>query len=81
MSQKRETYLLRAKPGKSPQTAAEKMSRYIIDRWIPGNAGGAHVLMGPGLTKLLLQFFKRPTPTKLRVDTRGSKPVITEIPG
>jgi hypothetical protein len=73
-----EVYNITATPGANPQHAAARLASYIVNRWMPGNAGGVHVLITPKLASILLQFFARPKPTVLEVNTVGLTPVITE---
>ena len=59
--------------------SAIKLAKIVIDRCMPHNAGGVHVIMMPKLAETLLPFFARKTDTKLKVDTNGSVPLITEV--
>ena len=74
----RETDVVTVAPGANPDRAAARLARYIVDRWMPGNAGGIHLVATPRMASVLLQFFQRQQPTDLVVDTRGLVPVIRE---
>lgn len=80
MTTQHEVYTVTVQPGDNAKRAAVRMARYVVQRWMPGNAGGVHVFATPQLATLLLPFFTRPKPTTLRVDTMGLTPVLTEIP-
>jgi len=77
-------YKIKVTPGQNPKIAAEKLSRLIIDKAMPRNAGGVHVLCGPGLTSLLIPFFERNKSTVLLIDSSSLKSngmpcTITEV--
>lgn len=74
----RETYDVTVTPGNNAKKASIRMAHYIVQRWMPDNAGGVHMLAGAQLAGLLLPFFERVKPTKLRVDTTDNRPVISE---
>lgn len=75
----RETYRITVEPGANPGKAAMRMAKFIVDRWLPSNAGGVHVMITPPLADSLLPFFQRPKPTVVSVDTHRDHPIITEI--
>lgn len=52
--------------------AADKLARYIIDRWMPGNAGGVHVLMTPKLAKRIAGFYAHCALKKKEMQVRVS---------
>lgn len=79
MSTVRATYRVTATPGQNAERAAASLARYVIDRWMPGNAGGVRVFGVPQLCALLLPFFQRDKATILEVDTRGITPVVKEV--
>ena len=75
----RETYRITVEPGANPGKAAMRMAKFIVDRWLPSNAGGVHVMITPSLCISLLPFFERTKPTEISVDTHHNHPIITEI--
>ena len=75
----RETYRITVEPGTNPGMAAMRMAKFIVDRWLPDNSGGVHVMITPLLANSLLLLFQRPKPTVVSVDTHGDRPIITEI--
>lgn len=68
-------YVITLTPGKTPERAAKECARYILNRWLPNNAGGVHLLAGPRLTKALETIYRTmPGPTEIRVTIRGNIP-------
>lgn len=83
MSTIREQYRIAIHPKASPEGPA-KMSRYIINRWMPGNAGGILVFGVPQLVGLLSPLFEKSRASgkdiTIQINTLGITPVLTEIP-
>jgi hypothetical protein len=79
----REIYIITLHPGRRAEEATARLAKAIIDRWMPNHAGGAPLLIGPGLCQLLHPFFQkanqRNRDVMLRIDTTDTRPVITEI--
>lgn len=79
----REVYRVTMKPGGNTEKGVVKLARYIVDRWMPGNAGGVHVLATPALCQLLHPLWLRVQgegrAMQLEVDTRSGRPVISEV--
>jgi hypothetical protein len=73
-----ESYTVTVTPGPNAQHAAARLAKYIINRWMPGNAGGIHVMVTPQMAESLLPFFQRKANTILTVDTMGTVPEIRE---
>jgi hypothetical protein len=71
-------YTMTLHPGRNPAGAADKAARYIVDRWMPGNAGGVHVMITPRLAKALYTIYSEATkPVYIRVTIRGHIPNLT----
>lgn len=79
----REVYRVTIHPGRNTMDATARLARLIIDRWMPGHAGGVVVLAGPQLCQLLHPLFIKAERIRrcivLCVDTRTKRPVITEV--
>lgn len=75
-------YTMTLKPGRNPDKAAAGATKYIVEAWLPGNAGGALLMVGPRLMDVLLQLYERAAlerrPIKIRVESRGNRPYISE---
>ena len=68
-------YVMTLHPGQRPEIAAAKAARYIVDRWMPNNAGGVHVMMTPRLAKALLAIYQEmDKATDIRVTIQGNIP-------
>lgn len=80
----REVYRVTIHPGRNIEQAVARLARLIIDRWMPGHAGGVVVIAGPQLCQLLAPLFAKAERERrsitLSVDTTDPRPVITEIP-
>lgn len=78
----REVYRVTIHPGRNTMEATSRLARLIIDRWMPGHAGGVVLLAGSQLCQLLHPLFVKAERIRrdivLCVDTRSSRPVITE---
>lgn len=70
---------IRITPGANPDKASLRLATLIVNKWMPGNAGGVHVICTPQLSKLLHQFFVRSKQTDIAVSFNGITPVISEI--
>lgn len=79
----REVYRITIHPGPNTMQATARLAKVIIDRWLPGHAGGAVILSGPQLCQLLHPIFVRAERLRcevtLQVDTSSGRPVITEL--
>ena len=73
-------YKVKIEPGPNPEKAATRLATYIVNRWMPGNVGGVHIMLTPQLTKSLLPFFQRGEPTTIGVAIIRNRPVIKELP-
>jgi hypothetical protein len=77
-------YVLTLHPGANVEVAVARAARYIIDRWMPGNAGGVVLLLGPQLCGLLHPIWQRANQTRrpinLRVELIANRPYVTEVP-
>lgn len=73
-----EIYEVTVSPGHNPENASLKLAHYIINRWLPGNAGGVHFMLDRKMANSLLQFFQRSKNTTLIINTMDNVPVITE---
>ncbi len=76
-------YTIEVKPGGNASMAAKRASKYVIDRWMPRNAGGVHVLMGSHLTATFESFFalanRHGRPVDIRVTFENHRPVLTVV--
>lgn len=79
MSVVREVYRVTVRPGRNPGAAAMRLADNIVARWMPNNAGGAPMLLVPGLTRSLAPFFGRDRDVVLEIDTRMPQVQITEV--
>lgn len=74
------SYVITLNPGVKSGEAAKKAATYIIDRWMPNNRGGVHVLVTPRLTAQLFKFWELVNqfdrPAKIRVIIEGNMPVL-----
>jgi hypothetical protein len=84
MSVVREVYDIRLEPGANVEKAVAKLSKYIIDRWMPDNAGGIVVMQGPALCELIYPIWRRVNENRkgvtLRINTTQPRVKITEMP-
>ena len=72
-----EPYVMTLHQGKNKEAAAMKGARYIINKWMPGNAGGVHVLVTPKMAASLLSIYKTMTKdTKIRVSHQSNIPLL-----
>lgn len=63
-------------PLTSPPTDL-RAARHVIDTWMPGNAGGVHLMAGPRLTKTFLAIYTSAKgPVRLRVSLSGNVPLL-----
>ncbi len=70
-------YVMTLRPGPNAEQAAERAARYIIDTWMPGNAGGVHLMVTPRLTKALLAIYTAAKgPVRVRVSLDGNVPLL-----
>lgn len=80
----REVYRVTIHPGRNVELAVARLARLIIDRWLPGHAGGVVLIAGPQLCQLLHPLFLKSERERrsitISVDTTDPRPVITEIP-
>lgn len=67
-------------PGNNVPQASMRLAKLIVDRWMPGNAGGVHLLVTPQMAKSLAAIWPHDRPKTLRVEIVGNRPVITECP-
>jgi hypothetical protein len=73
-------YTITLHPGKNAEAVAGKVARYIVDQWMPGNAGGVHLIVTPRLTKCLVEIYKKmTTDTRIRVSLEGNVPLIEVV--
>lgn len=79
-----EPYQVTLHPGANVDVAAKRLANYIVDTWMPGNAGGATFIMVPQLMQLLTPLYEkaRVTNKDVRLDIRlvKNRPYITEVP-
>lgn len=82
MIQNKEQYSIVVHPGANIHAASSRMARIIVDRWLPNNAGGIHLLMTPKVAQRLLPIFERANKLKrdvqVDINTLGMIPIITE---
>lgn len=77
----RTPYIITLHPGRRGDDAARRCSRYIIDRWMPGNAGGIHLLVGDQLSKALSTIYDYMTkPVRIRVTIHNNIPNLEVMP-
>lgn len=73
-------YIMTLHPGPNAAAAAKRAATYIMDRWLPDNAGGIHVLVTPKLTAKLAQFYELVNrfdhPAEIRVTIQGNVPCL-----
>lgn len=70
-------YTLTLTPGPNADRAAERAARYIIDTWMPGNAGGVHLMVTPRIKAALLAIYQKATgPVRVRVSLEGNVPLL-----
>lgn len=78
----REVYRVTIHPGRNIEQAVARLARLIIDRWMPGHAGGVVVIAGPQLCAILRPFFIKAERgcrnITIIVDTTETRPVIME---
>ncbi len=79
----RDPYTVDIQPNRNAVEASVKLAKYIIDRWMPGNAGGVHVIVTPQLARGLSPLYARATIERrvisIRITVPGQIPVITEL--
>lgn len=62
-------------PGANPAKAASRAAQYIVNRWMPGNAGGVHLMVTPRLAQALLTIYNEMSgETRIRVTIQGNIP-------
>lgn len=78
-----EIYRVELRPGGNVEAAAGRLARTIIDRWIPGHAGGVHLLLTPKLASIVADLWRQVNDgaraRTLVVDTRRGMPVLTLV--
>jgi hypothetical protein len=76
-------YRLTIHPNRDIHAAPLKLATFIIDKWMPNNAGGVHVLLGQRLAGSLRQFFEKATERQknyeIGIAFRGSEPQIIDL--
>lgn len=76
-------YTVELKPGANVDAAASRLAKLIIDRWMPGNAGGVHILLTPRLAGSLASLWAAVNASnkskRFRVSIEGNKPLLTEM--
>jgi hypothetical protein len=77
----REPYTITLKPGANVAAASKKCAEYIINTWLPNNAGGVHFMLTPKLTLTIYEIYKNiKEDTKLRVTIKNNVPHIEVVP-
>jgi hypothetical protein len=70
-------------PGANVQRASAQLARLIIDRWMPDNAGGVHMLINPRLASSLSALWQQVNMEQkaksFRVGIYGNVPNLVEI--
>ncbi len=68
-------YIMTLHPGANPAKAAARAAQYIINRWLPNNAGGIHLMVMPRLAQALLTIYSEMSKeTHIRVTIQGNIP-------
>ncbi len=68
-------YIMTLHPGNNPAKAAARAAQYIINRWMPNNAGGIHLMVTPRLATALLTIYREmKKETQIRVTIQGNIP-------
>lgn len=77
-------YTLTLKPGANAHRAADQAAAYVVNRWLPNNAGGVHILITPRLAKALLSMLQEglryQRDVRVRVTIEGNIPHLTVLP-
>ncbi len=80
----RDSYIITLSPGGNVDAVAMRCASVVIDRWLPQNRGGVHLMMGPRLAAhiaaLLHKAAHHQRPIRVRVTIEGNIPVLTELP-
>ena len=67
-------------PGPNYGKAAARAAEYVVEQWMPGNAGAVQILVTP---KLALTFFKlykeAKGPVKVRVSIENNIPLLVVL--
>lgn len=78
-----DSYVLTLRPGVNAAAAAKGAATYIINRWMPGNAGGVHLMLTPHLTRMLVRWWEMVNlvdhPAEVRVTIENNRPVLTVL--
>lgn len=70
-----EPYVITLTPGGNHEDAAARCARYIVNRWLPGNAGSVHLMVTPRLAGVLLTIYRQmEEPTRIRVTVQNNIP-------
>ncbi len=76
-------YTISLKPGANTAIAASKLAHFIVERWVPGNAGGVHVLITPRIAETLRGLWEEANAKNqerwFRVALQGNMPAIIEL--
>ena len=79
----KDPYELTLTPGANIEAAAAKVAKYIVNRWMPNNAGGIHMLVTPKIAAVLLELYKSVNATKIsikvRVTIENNIPVLSTV--
>lgn len=64
-------------PGPHAGKAAAKAAEYVVDQWLPDNAGGVHVMVTPRLAMTFLKLYQETKgPVKVRVSLENNIPLL-----
>jgi hypothetical protein len=64
-------------PGPNIGKAAAKAAAYVVDQWLPDNAGGVHVMVTTRLAATFLKLYQEAKgPVKVRVSLENHIPLL-----
>ncbi len=80
----RQPYTMTLTPGRNADACANRAARYVIDRWLPDNAGGIHLMVTSRLAGAFYLILTQAAEARLgqvrvRVEIRGSIPELSVL--
>jgi hypothetical protein len=75
-------YTIACSPGSlDPWAAGKRAATVVVNRWMPGHAGGVHHIVTPRIAALFQEAFvaatKRGKPIEIRVSIENNLPLLT----
>jgi hypothetical protein len=67
-------------PGPNAAEASVKAAKYVMNEWLPNNAGGVHILVTPKLAETFLKIYQEAKgPVKVRVSLENNIPLLAVL--